>query len=253
MRIGHALAGALCAAVVVAVVMSAQGPQVRGAVASAAPASDAPDISGFWALSFDSRKVPPAKLAPGVTRTMLDLHARKDVHAIRWCNLLGTPAVMDTGTPLDIRQGTTAIIIALENNSAPRYLYLNRKDHISKDIYEESTNGDSVAHWEGDTLVVDTIGFHATRGVTSIPGGGFKTENSHLVERYRLFESGSVLSVISTWTDPKVFRLPHTYESRYYRMPKHYEPLFAFSCNPYDEVRADFLGDPAPFETQRGR
>src|SRR5215831_13776167 len=111
------------------------------------------DISGFWGLSFDGRKVPAAKLTPAITRAALDLHTRKDQHAIRWCNMLGTPALMDAGSPLDIRQGTTAVIVAPENQSAPRYLYLNRKQHISKDIYDPSTNGDSIAHWEGDTLV----------------------------------------------------------------------------------------------------
>ena len=252
MRIRHVVSAALCAATLAAAVIVAQGSQGRAAAATV-PASGAPDISGFWGLSFDSRKVPAAKLAPAVTRAMLDQHARKDAHAIRWCNLLGTPAVMDTGSPLDIRQGTTAVIIAGENSFAPRYLYLNRTDHISNDIYDASTNGDSVAHWETDTLIVDTIGFHPRRGVTSIPGGGFKTENSHLVERYRLLENGAVLSVISTWSDPKVFRVPHTYEYRYYRMPEYYEPVVAFPCNPYDEVRADFLGDPAPFEPEPNR
>jgi hypothetical protein len=226
-----------------------------GSVAQAQPPSSAPtggalDLSGFWSLSFDGRKIPPAKLAPGVTRAMLDLHSRQDAHAIRWCNPLGTPFVMDSGTPLDIRQGATAVIIAPENGSAPRYLYLNRQHHIGSDIYDPSTNGDSIAHWEGDTLVADTTGFHARRGVTSIPGGGFKTENSHLLERYRLLENGSVLSVRFTWTDAKVFRVPHSYEFRYYRMPRHYEPLLAFPCNPYNEVRGEFLGDPAPFQPE---
>jgi hypothetical protein len=211
------------------------------------------DISGFWGLSFDGRRVPSAKLAPSVTKAAIDLHARKDVHAIRWCNLLGTPAMMDSGTPLDIRQGTTAIIIAPENKAAPRYLYLNRRTHISHEIYDPSTNGDSIAHWEGDSLVVDTIGFHKDRGVTSIPGGGFKTDKSHLVERYRLLDNGSVLSATFTWTDPQVFRAPHTYEFRYYRMPRHYEPLGAFPCNPYDDGRAEFIGDPAPFKPDVAR
>ena len=122
MRIGYVVSAALCAAVTAAAVMFAQSPQGRATAASAPTRTDAPDISGFWGLSFDSRKVPPAKLVPAITRAMLDQHARKDVHAIRWCNLLGTPAVMDTGSPLDIRQGTTAIIIAPEIGSAPRYL-----------------------------------------------------------------------------------------------------------------------------------
>jgi hypothetical protein len=203
------------------------------------------DISGFWALSFDSRKVPPAKLLPRVTRAMIDLHARRDVHAIRWCNLLGTPAVMDAGTPIDIRQGPTTIVIAPENNPAPRYVYLGRT-HVSPDIYDVTTNGDSIASWEGDTLVVDTVGFHPTRGVTSIPGGGFKTDKSHLVERYRLLENGEVLSVTFTWTDPTVFAAPHTYEFRYRRLPSTYEPVSTWPCDPYNETRAKFLGDPVP-------
>src|SRR5262245_20193916 len=84
------------------------------------------DISGFWELNFDSRRVPRASLAPAVTRARIDARAKADAYAIRWCNLLGMPFIMDSGRPLDIRQGATAIIIVPENSSAPRYLYLNR-------------------------------------------------------------------------------------------------------------------------------
>ena len=229
----------------------ARRAQAQRGQASSTAASTV-DISGFWGLSFDGRKVPAAKLTPTITKAAIDLHARKDVHAIRWCNMLGMPAMMDAGTPLDIRQGTTAVIIAPENQSAPRYLYLNRQ-HVNKDIYDPSTNGDSIAHFDGDSLVVDTVGFHKDRGVTSIPGGGFRTENSHLVERYRVLSNGSILSVTFTWTDPKVFRVPHSYEFHYYRMPRHYEALLAFPCNPYDDVRSAFIGDPAPFTPESGK
>lgn len=226
---------------------NAQTPASRAA--AAAPGRD---ISGFWALSFDSRKVPNAKLLPRVTRAMIDLHQRRDVHAMRWCNLLGTPFVMDSGSPLDIRQGPTTVIIAPENNPAPRYVYLNRK-HVDANIYDQSTSGDSIATWEGDTLVVDTVGFHPTRGVTSIPGGGFKTDKSHLVERYRLLENGEVLAVTFTWTDPTVYAAPHTYEFRYRRLPATYEPISTWPCDPYNETRAQFIGDPAPFTPSANR
>jgi hypothetical protein len=123
-------------------------------------------------------------------------------------------------------------------------LYTNRSTHISPDIYDPSTLGDSIAHWEGDTLVADTIGFHPTHGVTAIPGGGYRTDKSHLVERFRLLENGTVLSVTSTWTDPTVFAVPQTYEYRYYRLPATYEPRPGLPCDPYNQTRADFLGDP---------
>jgi hypothetical protein len=224
--------------------------QGRGQVAAAAAKSDPRDISGFWILPADGRKVPTAKLLPRITKAMLDLHARRDTHALRWCNLPGVPFAMDSGLPLDIRVGPTTIMVAPENDPAPRYLYLGRK-HVGADVYDNSTNGDSIANWEGDTLVVDTVGFHATRGITSIPGGGFKTDKSHLVERYRLLANGSVLSVTFTWTDPTVFAAPHTYEFHYNRLPATYEPVALPLCDPYDETRAAFIGDPAPFKAEK--
>src|SRR5437667_87330 len=89
----------------------------------------------------------------------------------------------------------TGVMIVAENVPNPRYLYKNRSTHISSDVYDPSTLGDSIAHWEADTLVADTVGFHPTHGVTAIPGGGYRTDKSHLVERYRLLENGNVLSV----------------------------------------------------------
>ena len=232
------------------IVLIASALVITGAAAAAQTGQPSPrDISGFWTLSFDSKIVPPAKLLPRVTKAMLDLHARQDAHAIRWCNPIGLPMIMDSGA-IDIRQGPSAIFIGSENSLVPRYVYLDRK-HVSADIYDPSTSGDSVASWEGDTLVVDTIGFHPTHGVTSIPGGGFRTDKTRLVERYRVLQNGEVLSVRFTWTDPTVFSAPHTYEFRYRRLPATYEPVSTWPCDPYDQNRAEFLGDPAPFKVEK--
>ena len=199
------------------------------------------DISGFWELSFDSRHVPRADLITALTPAQLQARAKHDDYAMRWCNLLGVPFIMDSGRPLDIRQGASAVIVVPENASPPRYLYLNRATHIPEDIYDPSTNGDSIARWDGETLVVDTIGFHDEHGITAIPGGGFRTAKAHLVERYRLVKGGQVLSVTSTWTDPTVFRTPHTYQFRYDRLPASYEARPWLPCDPYDQERTKFI------------
>ncbi len=212
--------------------------------AESGAAFDAHAISGFWELTFDSRKVPPAELTSAVTPATIEQHQQADAHAVRWCNLLGTPFIMDPGMPIDIREGTREIIITAETNASPRHLYLDRATHVSPDIFDATTNGDSIAHWEGDTLVVDTIGFDGKKGLTMIPGGGFRTSDSHLVERYKLLEKGSVLSVVFTWEDPKVYRTPHSYEFRYNRLPAQYEPMPAIQCDPYNDVRAKFLEGP---------
>ena len=205
-----------------------------------------PDISGFWQLSVDGRNVPRAELAAAVTPAVLADQARKDAHAIRWCNFLGVPAAMDSPRPLNIRQGRREVVINFETVAAPRHLYF-RPSHPDMNTFDPTTSGDSIARWEGDTLVVDTVGFDGAKGITAIPGGGFRTSTSHLVERYRLIKDGRVLSVISTWEDPAVFRAPHTYEFRYVRTSANYEPEPPLACDPFDEERAAFLsGRPAP-------
>jgi len=97
----------LASASVLASSLVAQG---RGP-APAAPPFDPHDISGFWSLGMDGRRVPPARLIPSATKAALGRFVKQDAHNVRWCNLIGTPAVMDSGRPLDIRQGPTAVII----------------------------------------------------------------------------------------------------------------------------------------------
>ena len=212
------------------------------AQSAAAQTSAPPDISGYWELPNDGRFVPPARLVTGVTQAKIDAEARKSAKAVRWCNWVGMPTTMDVGRPLDIRQGSREIVIVAESPVTPvRHLYLNRKAHIDKDVFDFTTSGDSIAHWDGDTLVVDTTGLEPEHGITMIPGGGFRTENSHLVERYRLLKNGTVLSVRFTWTDPSVFQTPHSYEFRYQRVQKGYEPRPYQLCDPFDQERAAFL------------
>jgi len=225
-------AGLLFAVTIIAALSSIVGAQ----------APNARDISGYWELTYmDGQHVPRAQLVPRVTRAVLDAQAQKDFKAVRWCNILGMPAIMASPRPLDIRHSEKTIVIAAEINAATRYIYLNRATHISKDIFDPTTNGDSIAKWDGDTLVVDTVGFDPNKGVTAIPGGGFRTANSHLVERFRLMNNGSLLSVRFTWTDPGVFRTPHTYEFRYARLPRDYEARLPLNCDPFDETRTAFL------------
>lgn len=225
---------------------SAQGPYGDQS-AMRNTSSDPRDLSGFWALSIDSRQVPPSNLLPTVTKATLGKHEKADQKAIRWCNLLGMPYIMDPGVPIDIQLGKREMVIFAEVPASPRHIYFDRSTHIDPQIFDPTTNGDSIGHWDGNTLVVDTIGFHPERGVTAIPGGGFRTATTHLVEQYQLLENGALMSVKFTWTDPKVFKTPHSYEFHYYRMPSNYEPPPGLPCNQYDDLRTQFLGfTPAP-------
>jgi hypothetical protein len=230
------------------------GPMTRlgaqaGATAPAAPVprtpQGTPDLSGYWELRFDSANIPKARLTAGMTRARLAAQAKKDAHAQRWCNWLGASFMMGDYRPIDIRQGRREVVIIFEmQNAVARHLYLNRGEHVDADVFDKSTNGDSIARWEGDVLIAETIGFADDRGVTAIPGGGFRTSSSKLVERFRLLPGGQILSVVSTWTDPKIFLAPHTYERRYYRAPKEYEGR-RIACAPGDvEERTRYMTEP---------
>ena len=67
--------------------------------------------------------------------------------------------------------------------------------------------GEAVAHWEGDTLLVDTWGFNSSTWFDQI-GGYFHSENMHLVERFH--RDGNTLTWTATVDDPDVLLEPWT-------------------------------------------
>ena len=77
--------------------------------------------------------------------------------------------------------------------------------------------GESVGHYEnGDTLVVDTIGFNNKAYVDNYRTP--HTEKLHVVERYRLTDNGRVLETKIQVEDPDTFNKPWSAEQRYRRV-----------------------------------
>ena len=68
-------------------------------------------------------------------------------------------------------------------------------------VIEPSRVGHSIGHWEGDVLVVDTVGFLPGMLGTEFAHG----ERLHVVERFALNDSGTVLTREYTATDPEYF------------------------------------------------
>ena len=237
----------ICAIVLSVDAVSAQGRGGR-AGAAAPPTFDPKDFSGYWELppdGHDGRNIPSASLAPTVTKQKLAAVVAHDAKGYRWCYNVGVPNLMLLTRPFDIRISNGLMVIIPEYTAAQnRWVYLNRDKHIPAEEYEAGVNGDSIGHWEGTTLVVETTLFHPENGILGIPGGGFRTPESKLVERFRLLNNGQVLQVVSTWTDPKVFRTPHTYELRYSRLPRTYEPRPNAVCDPYNDERAQLFAGP---------
>ena len=81
--------------------------------------------------------------------------------------------------------------------------------------------GDSVGHWEGDTLVVDTTNF------TDRPALGGASRNLHVVERFRRVDADTLLYGF-TVEDPTVWSAPWSGE---YTWPASDNQVFEYACH----------------------
>ena len=106
--------------------------------------------------------------------------------------------------PIQIVQTPTQVIILYEYMSVFRVIPLNA-DH--PDDVVPTYMGDSVARWEGDTLVVDVIGFNDRTWLTGT--GTFHSDALHVTERYTRVSKDQINYQV-TMDDPKVFTSPWT-------------------------------------------
>src|ERR1051325_3593685 len=210
-------------------------------LAAASPAAaQHPDLSGMWLVqdpgsgdcsAFFLDNVPKPQLQPDIVKENAEMLAReRDGYVVNRtprpasCPVGNLPMMMASSPPLNIVASSDEVLIGAESNRG-RFVYLNRPHaDVKAPAYVPTGFGDSIGRWEGDTLVVDTIGFaprvcDSRRPVMLTPGWGRAKDTTHLVERYRLVNPDE-LSVSFTWDDPTVFLAPHTYTYTYKRVPE---------------------------------
>jgi len=108
------------------------------------------------------------------------------------------------GPPLEIFHTPKKIAILKENGGWSR-IYLNRGHLPAEDLYP-MFYGDSIGHWEGDSLVVDTI---SLGGANNIDGAAPHSDAAHLIQRISRPTFGT-LRVEATLEDSKALTRPVT-------------------------------------------
>jgi hypothetical protein len=88
-----------------------------------------------------------------------------------------------------------------------RQIFMDGRDHPPADELEATWYGDSVGHWDGDTLVIDTVGFN-DRFWFDFAGHPHSTQ-LHVVERYTRTDFGT-LENVTTIDDPGAYAKPFT-------------------------------------------
>jgi hypothetical protein len=139
------------------------------------------------------------------------------------CYLPGVPRATYMPYPFQIFQSSKAIFIAYEYAGAVRNVFL--KDPGPAPI--DSWMGQSVAHWEGETLVIDVTGFNDSTWFDR--AGNHHSEALHVVERYTR-TSPDVISYQATIEDPKTFSRPWKISLPLYRRQEKNAQLMDFKC-----------------------
>ncbi len=116
----------------------------------------------------------------------------------------GVPGVYSI-SEMQILQQPDEITILYTDEQAVRHVYLNE---AHSNPLARSWYGHSIGHFEGDTLVVDTFGFHNRVEAMIDHYGTPASDGLHIVERFQMLDDGNRLQVDFTVDDPNIFKKP---------------------------------------------
>jgi len=124
--------------------------------------------------------------------------------SIGQCYPAGMPMIMTRVWPIMFVQVPTAIYMVAGFTNSFRAIYLDGRKHTDPDIYVPTYNGESIGHWEGETLVVDTQGFETDHHWIDV--GLPISDQFHMIERIRRINGGNTLEIEYIMTDPRMWK-----------------------------------------------
>ncbi|HEY7334830.1 MAG TPA: hypothetical protein VH639_08095 [Bryobacteraceae bacterium] len=188
-------------------------PPVQARKAPAPPSGATPhtengnvDFSGVWVPASVSLPSDPS-YQPWAKKLYDERKASKGKDdPEKFC--LPDGAVRLNPLPYKIVQRPDTIALLWEGNThSYRRFFLDGRQH-NLDIEPESWTGQSIGKWDGDTLVVDTVGFNDKTWLD--PTGKPHSEDMHLIERYSRPNLGH-MNVALTIEDAKAFTKPYSF------------------------------------------
>lgn len=178
------------------------------------PSSDPRSLEGYWEgwampVSEDGKPPPylPEVKAEQARRQTAEDKGAPTVPKGTLCRSVGTVTVGGNQFPTQIIQRPEKIVVISEEGRGVSFIYMNAEH--PKDL-KPSLKGHNVGHWEGNTLVIDTVGLRATWGPL-----GDRSEAAHIVTRITRANTGDKrngdrLVIKRTINDPKIYEHPYT-------------------------------------------
>ena len=202
--------------------------QTTGGAAASKSQGTPGDLTGLWlrprvskhidqARRFDRQQPPMTAWAEAKFKATQDMYKQATGKAVLdrlsggdptySCFPPGVPGiyfhVTGDGRPMEIIPAKGRILEFFEYDHFVRQMWTDGREH-PKDL-AATWMGDSIGKWEGDTLVVDSIGFNDK---TVLDGAGHPhSEDLHVVERMRRLDKDT-LEVNLTITNPKAYTQP---------------------------------------------
>jgi len=212
-RVG-AVVATLCAGVAVAAAPVAK-PDKSPQGESWASIAKLPDWSGTWAITVHDHEFASVEtrendgglvpFTPKYLALRANMRLQTEPENLAQCLPAGVPGVMLHRIAMEWLFTPGRVTMITENGEIRR-IHTDGREHQSLELLEDSFEGDSIGHWEGQTLVVDTIGF--PKGDLLKNGSMRPTINTHYVERFHQIDKDHI-QIDSELSDPEIYTRPY--------------------------------------------
>ncbi|MGP0072500.1 MAG: carboxypeptidase-like regulatory domain-containing protein [Bryobacteraceae bacterium] len=169
-----------------------------------------PDFSGVWMMRVSDAIAligsPPVDLQPWAEALVRErlLNQGRDIPSSR---CLPSAEIINNVVPFKYIQSPSVLVGLVEDVVAARQVFLDGRAHPSD--LEPTWNGHSIGKWDGDTLVIDTVGFNDRSWLFFVVP---HTEMLHETQRLRRPDLGH-LEVETTYDDPGTFKTPAKFKT----------------------------------------
>ena len=178
---------------------------MRGNYDTASYAKGDPPMTAWGQAQFNEAK--PSQGPRGVSLSQTTDRVYK-------CAPPGMPYIYLQLFPMQIIQTPKEVIELFEYDHTVRHIFTDGRKHPA-DV-TPTYNGHSIGHWEGDTLVVDTVGLNGKMWLDRV--GHPDSNQMHIVERIHRVDD-KTLQVDFTFDDPKSYVKPWTALMRFRSRP----------------------------------
>ena len=170
------------------------------------------------------------RMNPAADLRHVELNAR--------CALPGLFQGEDNNNPYQFLQRAGEVVMLYDYNHTSRIIHLDGRPHVGKNI--RLFMGDSVGHWEDNTLIVDTTNFNGRIAYSrEIP---YLSDALHTTERFTIADA-NIIDYEVTIDDPTLFTKPWKVAGYFSRAAKGVESL-EFACAEGSQTLVNMFGNP---------